>query len=89
MESDPNILTNILVLDSKQFTEAGGTSLGLTKGGLQLSENWINQSIKGLPMNSPVRIALETARDNGTLRVAVGGVNRSTGQAVIVPIKFN
>lgn len=75
-----------IVVDSKQIN-GGSVRLGATETGTQLSSSWINATLDNLPSNSPARIAITTARNNGQLFTAVAGVNKVTGNLVIVPVK--
>jgi filamentous hemagglutinin len=84
--------TVTIILDAKQMAPGGSFSLGTTTlGGLgqaqQLSPAWINYVTNQLPIGSPARLAVELANRNGTLVTAVGGVNKATGKAVVVPIR--
>jgi hypothetical protein len=49
--------------------------------------SWINATLDNLPSNSPARIVITNARNNGQLFTAVAGVNKATGSLVIVPVK--
>ncbi|WP_235212518.1 filamentous hemagglutinin N-terminal domain-containing protein [Burkholderia pyrrocinia] len=75
-----------IVVDSKQIN-GGSVRLGVTEAGTQLSSSWINATLDNLPANSPARIAVTNARNNGQLFTAVAGVNKVTGNLVIVPVK--
>ncbi|WP_232355839.1 filamentous hemagglutinin N-terminal domain-containing protein [Burkholderia vietnamiensis] len=75
-----------IVIDSKQIN-GGSVRLGVTEAGTQLSSSWINATLDNLPANSPARIAVTNARNNGHLFTAVAGVNKVTGNLVIVPVK--
>jgi filamentous hemagglutinin len=77
-----------ILIDAKQMTN-GTFALGQTAdGSLQLSPNWIEQVMSNLDRTSPAYIAIEQARESGTLSTAVLGVNKSTGQLIGVPVKI-
>ena len=76
-----------VIMDAKQITQAGSIKLS-TKSelGTQLSPEWIQNVVNKLPLSSPARTAVERAVRNGALTVAVGGVNRTTGQLIVAPV---
>jgi filamentous hemagglutinin len=60
---------------------AGGTN--------QLSPGWVEQVIKNIRdtnPNSPAIAAIQAAEKAGTLSIGVGGVNRTTGQLLVLPV---
>ncbi|WP_228267834.1 VENN motif pre-toxin domain-containing protein [Acinetobacter sp. TUM15064] len=76
-----------ILSDSKQI--ANGTvklSSNAAGGNTQLSEAWVAAVLKELSPNDPARLAIEQARRSGKLQTAVTGVDRVTGQAVIIPV---
>ncbi|MDC4625400.1 hemagglutinin repeat-containing protein [Acinetobacter baumannii] len=76
-----------ILSDSKQITN--GTvklSSNAAGGNTQLSEAWVAAVLKELSPNDPARLAIEQARRSGKLQTAVTGVDRATGQAVIIPV---
>ncbi|MCW8197320.1 filamentous hemagglutinin N-terminal domain-containing protein [Verminephrobacter aporrectodeae subsp. tuberculatae] len=79
-----------IVMDAKQmhnntFKLASSGGSGAVKT-VQLSQAWIRKVLTELPKTSPARNAIEQAINTGTLRTAVGGVNRSTKTLTIVPV---
>jgi filamentous hemagglutinin len=78
-----------IVLDSKQLSTAGSARLSsVNSGAMQLSNDWITEVIDKLPVDSVARQAVIAARDNGSLHVAIGGVDRATKNLVLTPVKF-
>lgn len=77
-----------IILDVKQITQAGSIKLSTKAAGdtNQLSPQWIQNVLTALPQNSPSRLAVEQALRSNTLTVAVGGVNRTTGQLIVAPV---
>ena len=75
-----------IVADSKQIGNGGGVSLGSSQAGTQLSQNWIEATLENLPDGSPAKTAVQNAQNKGTLYTAVAGVNKTTGNLVIVPV---
>jgi filamentous hemagglutinin len=76
-----------ILADSKQITN------GIVKldskaagGNTQLSEAWVVAVLNKLDTKDPARLAIDQARRNGQLKTAVTGVDRATGQAVIIPV---
>ena len=55
-------------------------------GTVQLSKAWIDAVIDNLAPNDPTRQILINADKAGKLKTAVTGVDRATGQAVIIPV---
>jgi len=73
-----------IILDAKQIY--GGTiQLGSTKAGVQLSDDWID-AVLGKIGPTPAEAAIQQAIKNGTLRIAVAGVNKQTSELVMVNI---
>jgi filamentous hemagglutinin len=77
-----------VIMDAKQITQAGSIKLSTdgAKGTNQLSPDWIRSVLNALPQNSPTRHAIQQAINNNALTVAVGGVNRTTGQLIVAPV---
>ena len=76
-----------ILSDSKQITN--GTvklSPNAAKGNTQLSQAWVKAVLDKLDENDPTRSVVENAIKTGKFRTAVTGVDRATGQAIIVPI---
>jgi filamentous hemagglutinin len=77
-----------VILDGKQFTASGAVSLSANGAGNtnQLSPGWIEEVILRLGGNTPAANAIRQAQKDGTLTTAVGGVNRTTGELVVLPV---
>ena len=80
------------VIDSKQIAktktlESGGIKLleNGAKNERQLSKNWIEAGADKLPKNEGEH--LKQITKNGNYRTAVIGVNKNTGEIILVPIK--
>ena len=76
-----------ILSDSKQITN-GTVKLDpkAAGGNTQLSKAWIDAVIDNLAPNDPTRQILINADKAGKLKTAVTGVDRATGQAVIIPV---
>lgn len=76
-----------ILSDSKQITN-GTVKLApnAAGGNTQLSKAWIDAVIDNLAPNDPTRQILINADKAGKLKTAVTGVDRATGQAVIIPV---
>jgi filamentous hemagglutinin len=78
----------ILVADSKQMAASGSMKLSVGAGGeLQLSAGWIDAVMGRIQQGSEAWLAIDAARTSGTIRTAVAGVDKATGNLVIVPVK--
>ena len=80
-----------MILDGKQFTASGAVSLsGNGAGGSnQLSLGWVEEVIRRIRIDnpsSPAIAAIRRAQDSGALTTAVGGVNRTTGELLVLPV---
>lgn len=77
-----------VILDGKQLTASGAVSLSGNGVGdtNQLSTDWIRNVVRRIDSNSPAAKVIALAQENGTLTVAVGGVNRTTGELVVLPV---
>lgn len=76
-----------ILSDSKQITNGTVKLEPKAAGGnTQLSEAWIQAVINKLDPKDPARLAIEQARETDKLKTAVTGVDRTTGQAVIIPV---
>lgn len=60
--------------------------LGASNGGVQLSNAWISDVTGRLPPG-PARSAVTNALADGTLKIAVAGVNKQTGELVMVNVQ--
>lgn len=80
--------TITVILDGKQLSASGAAQLSTSGAGqtTQLSEEWIANVLDRLPKDSAARKAVADAQMNGKLITAVGGVNRNTGELVVVPV---
>lgn len=80
--------TVTVVMDGKQVLASGAFSLSANGAGgnTQNSAAWVNAVLQKLDKNSAAYQAVDAARQNGTLVTAVGGVNRTTGQLVVLPV---
>ncbi|MFZ6774925.1 hypothetical protein ACO0LB_19650 [Undibacterium sp. SXout7W] len=86
--------TVTIILDGKQFTASGAVKLSSKGAGdtNQLSADWVTAVIDNIKKlnpqgeNSPAVVAIKAAERNGTLNIAVGGVNRTTGQVLVIPV---
>ncbi len=76
-----------IVLDSKQIND-GATQLGTIGDGtvVQLSDRWINNVLDKLPDNSPAKVAVLRAIDEGTLFKGMMGVDKATGQVTLIRV---
>lgn len=79
----PDGLTTI-VLDSKQIYN-GTIQLGKTGAAVQLSDTWIRGVLEKLPAG-PAQDAVRNALRDGTLKIAVAGVNKDTEKLVMVTL---
>ena len=76
-----------IIMDSKQIDASGGVQMGSAFDGQnQLSSSWIDGVLDNLPENSPARLAIVQAKANGTLKTAVAGLDKSTGNIFITPV---
>lgn len=80
-----------VILDAKQLTASGAVKLSTegAGGANQLSPAWVEQvmeNIRRTNPNSPAIAAIAAAQRNDSLSIAVGGVNRTTGQLLVVPV---
>jgi filamentous hemagglutinin len=80
-----------VILDGKQLTSSGAVQLSNQGAGgtNQLSPGWVDEVIKNIRNTnpgSPAIAAIQAARDTGTLSIGVGGVNRTTGQLLVLPV---
>ncbi len=74
-----------LILDSKQIYN-GSIQLGSTSAGVvQLSDDWISFVLNKVGP-TPAEAAVRAAIKNGSLKIAVAGVNKDTGELVMVNI---
>jgi filamentous hemagglutinin len=80
---DPEGLITVII-DSKQIYN-GSIQLGSSNGGVQLSDDWIRDVLARLDPG-PAKTAVQTALNNGTLKIAVAGVNKKTGELLIVNV---
>ena len=79
--------TVTIIVDGKPMPN-GMFQLSYGAGGkVQLTDEWISAVLDKLPENSPARVAIETAIDDGKLVTAVGGVYRVTGEVVVTPVE--
>ena len=78
-----------IVMDGKQMTQSG--AIGLSPNGAggttQLSDAWVSNVLLRLDPGSPAYRAVFAADQSNSLVTAVGGVNRTTGQLVVVPVR--
>jgi filamentous hemagglutinin len=75
-----------IIVDSKQLSSSGAVQLGSSQAGTQLSEAHIRATLANLPDASPAKQAILSALDNQTLKTAVAGVDKKTGQFMITPV---
>lgn len=81
----------IWIIDSKQIATAKTLDVGsirlpiVAEGQRQLSGNWINSVVNRLGPTK-AKLEIETAIKRGRLRTAVAGVNRKTGEVIIIPV---
>jgi filamentous hemagglutinin len=80
-----------LILDAKQLTASGAVKLSAEGAGgtNQLSPAWVEQvmeNIRRTNPSSPAIAAIAAAQRNDSLSIAVGGVNRTTGQLLVLPV---
>ena len=76
-----------ILSDSKQITNGTVKLESKAAGGnTQLSEAWVQAVLNKLDKNDPAAKAVQQAFDTGKLKTAVTGVDRATGQAVIIPV---
>ncbi len=74
-----------LILDSKQIYN-GSIQLGSTSAGtVQLSDDWISFVLNKVGP-TPAEAAVRAAIKDGSLKIAVAGVNKDTGELVMVNI---
>jgi len=77
---------HIFIVDSKQLTD-GSFKLGNTNSGVQLSDKWVAKVLTETP-DSNVRKLVDNALKKGTLRRAVTGLDKATGEFVMTEIKW-
>ena len=80
-----------VIVDGKQLTSSGAVQLSNQGAGgtNQLSPRWVEQviiNIRNTNPNSPAIAAIQAAEKTGTLSIGVGGVNRTTGQLLVLPV---
>lgn len=77
-----------ILMDSKQVTN-GSASLS-TKGAggfMQMSDDWVGSVLSNLDPASPAYKAVNTALNNGTLVKGVIGVDRPSGNLIMIRVK--
>ncbi|MBR0573024.1 DUF637 domain-containing protein [Pasteurella atlantica] len=74
-----------IILDSKQLKNGGASKVGTSKPGNQLSDAHIRETVRNLP-DGPAKNAIEDALESGTLKTAVIGVDKRTGDIKFVPV---
>ena len=81
-------VTKTMVIDSKQLAKNGTTSLDSKAAGgtLQLSDSSLDAILNRLDDLSPAKLAIDSAKDNGTLVKAVAYVDKVIGQLKIIPV---
>jgi len=89
--TDANGNVNLtLQLDSKQLNSKGVTlAPNAAQGTMQMSPKWDEVVIEKLPIDSPARIAIDTARNNGTLIKGVAYVDKETGALNLTRLNEN
>jgi len=77
-----------MIIDSKQLAKNGTTSLDPKAAGgvMQLSDASIDAVLDRLADLSPAKLAIDSAKDSGTLLKAVAYVDKATGQLKVVPV---
>lgn len=80
--------TVTIVADGKQMLSSGAFSLSSSGAGgnTQNSRAWVEAVLERLDKSSAAYKAVEAARDSNTLVTAVGGVNRTTGELIVLPV---
>ncbi|MGC4060792.1 MAG: hypothetical protein QM749_08055 [Aquabacterium sp.] len=80
--------TITVVMDGKQVLQSGAFSLSANSAGgnTQNSVAWVDEVLRKLDKSSAAYKAVDAATRNNTLVTAVGGVNRTTGQLVVLPV---
>lgn len=80
--------TVTVVMDGKQMASTGSFSLSTdgAGGNTQLSAGWTNAVLRRLDQSSDAYKAVDAAAKNNTLVTAVGGVNKTTGELVVLPV---
>jgi hypothetical protein len=70
------------------MTQSGAFSLSANGAGgnTQNSEAWVKAVLDNLPIGSPARQAVQAAIESNSLTMAVGGVNRTTGELTVLPV---
>lgn len=83
---DENGETFLMVVDSKQLKN-GSHKLGVTETkGMQLSKEWIEKTALQLPESSLARAKILAALDEGKVRTAVSGLDKSSGVFKVVSV---
>ncbi len=80
---DPEGITTVII-DSKQIYN-GSIQLGSSNAGVQLSDAWILDVLSRMGPGATSN-AVRTAMANGTLKIAVAGVNKTSGELVMVTL---
>ena len=76
------------MLDSKQIVNGSASLDPKAAGGApQLSDAWVKAVLNKIDVNSEAYQAVSTARLNGTLYKGVIGVDRNSGQLVMVRVQ--
>ncbi|UOO82471.1 VENN motif pre-toxin domain-containing protein [Uruburuella testudinis] len=80
---------SVVILSESKQIKNGTIQLNAKAAGghTQMSDAWVDMVVDKLPMNDPARAAVREARRNGKLKLAITGVDRQTGKAVILPIQ--
>jgi len=78
--------TVTIIVDSKQMRNGTFRLSNGAGGQRQLSRAWLDAVIERLPAESPGRVQVESALTSGSVRAAVAGVDRRTGEVVILPV---
>jgi hypothetical protein len=80
--------TVTILIDSKQIS-SGTLKLASngSGGAVQMSDTWVTNVLSKLDSSSPAYLAVSNAVKNGTLVKGVAGVDRSTGNLVVLRVK--
>ena len=59
-----------------------------SSGARQMSPNWVNNVLKKLENNNPVKHTIENAKKSGKLNTGLVGVDKKTEKLIFIPIKI-
>lgn len=77
---------SLIILDAKQMN-SGAFKLGTSYNGqIKLSEGWVEGVLNRLDASFPAEQAIQNFLNNGNLITGVAGVNKSTGELIMLKV---